>query len=1060
MHTQNTHGWSTLQEGSEHYLYRPVSSMGFNSIESMVQALQDCQNPAIAIPEITRLANGDIYLKEPRGIRSVEDFLTNAPSTRAKLFVVQQLVKLLENLHTFVGVQHGDLHLGCLSIDTDNKLILGGITPSTANNTVDVAALQNILQNMFPAPSEADVLSQLQSTSLKKMRGSLKNLLVEDTWDEIQSDWSTAVHQTSLEESSEELPVEDNLFDDLDQTMDIPAPSENFQTDPSDSGALFDLDTSIPVPNNFHSHNDTSPDLSEGLNEGLNEEDWENVEDGENGADDWDDVDLEGWLDEALPEPASVEFSSMPEPTSRPVVNIPEFSPTDTITPEMFGDNFEDDWFTDLEETLPLPPKQDLADKEASRQTHSDLDEVSDFEDDEANDLTSFSTPISDSFENSLKRTDSESTEEDPWFETDVTERLDSLLTNDLENNLEIEANTQQLDDFDEFDEFDEFDPDFSEADDLISDNIDLDNPTMDDEDFSTDVFSRSSLFGTLDIPLDTLDQNDIDIKPEQSNTVKETTPDEHDWFADTTSSVNTMPEEPLIEEDAETNSGGIPKWVLAASAVVVAGGAYAATQQQTISEPAVFVDEGQVKGQQQELQPTPTVRTTTVAATDSDKNLITTVAGIASTSDTTNPAVDLNPSTPQVSDTKKVSSNEATSSVKETAVTSKKTTKILGKSTSPSTKQKARSNDKNTIATPSKLTASKKERAGSPFAKSVKPTVAPTQKTSTTVATLPMPKKAALPPSVVEREAVRKPAPERITTNKSSVAKQMVIKDAPTVQQKTPIVNKSTVTTTTTDPLTVADSLTSMVPTSDVKSSEDSTKTQTASVPSQDSTAPKPMVDKPIKETVPVETKTVQDTITSEQNELTANNTEPKTSLPKTTASRKELTKLSTTAVQGKLSSNEIKSLQSIDSTESTFTRANAIVLTHGQQSGNVELIEGSLSKILSVDANMHKPVFLLAMAQHQFNQQNLDEAREYLMQAEVNWANVERSQLAILRAQRDNIVAHLSYISFMETGSEDSRLQSLTQFRKVQREARRAKLRSLFEQAESKMQMLQRNG
>ena len=168
----------------------------------------------------------------------------------------------------------------------------------------------------------------------------------------------------------------------------------------------------------------------------------------------------------------------------------------------------------------------------------------------------------------------------------------------------------------------------------------------------------------------------------------------------------------------------------------------------------------------------------------------------------------------------------------------------------------------------------------------------------------------------------------------------------------------------------------------------------------------------------------------------------------------------MSTTAVQGKLSSNEIESLQSIDSTESTFTRANAIVLTHGQQSGNVELIEGSLSKILSVDANMHKPVFLLAMAQHQFNQQNLDEAREYLMQAEVNWANVERSQLTVLRAQRDNIVAHLSYISFMETGSEDSRLQSLTQFRKVQREARRAKLRSLFEQAESKMQMLQRNG
>ena len=78
--------------------------------------------------------------------------------------------------------------------------------------------------------------------------------------------------------------------------------------------------------------------------------------------------------------------------------------------------------------------------------------------------------------------------------------------------------------------------------------------------------------------------------------------------------------------------------------------------------------------------------------------------------------------------------------------------------------------------------------------------------------------------------------------------------------------------------------------------------------------------------------------------------------------------------------------------------------------------------------------------------------------MQAEMNWANVERSQLSVLRAQRDNIVAHLSYIDFLENGSEDSRLQSLTQFRKVQREARRARLQSLFEQAEAKMQKLQR--
>ena len=53
-------------------------------------------------------------------------------------------------------------------------------------------------------------------------------------------------------------------------------------------------------------------------------------------------------------------------------------------------DDFGDDWFTDLEETLPLPLKQDFADQEASRQTQLDLDEVSDFEDDEAKEVFSW----------------------------------------------------------------------------------------------------------------------------------------------------------------------------------------------------------------------------------------------------------------------------------------------------------------------------------------------------------------------------------------------------------------------------------------------------------------------------------------------------------------------------------------------------------------------------------------------------------------------------------------------------------------------------------------------
>ena len=91
--------------------------------------------------------------------------------------------------------------------------------------------------------------------------------------------------------------------------------------------------------------------------------------------------------------------------------------------------------------------------------------------------------------------------------------------------------------------------------------------------------------------------------------------------------------------------------------------------------------------------------------------------------------------------------------------------------------------------------------------------------------------------------------------------------------------------------------------------------------------------------------------------------------------------------------------------------------------------------------------------MAQYQFNTQNIDGARDYLLQAENNWQHIQRDQLVILRAQRDNIVAHISYTAYLETGSEDSRLQSITQFRKVQREARRGKLTSMFEHG-SKMQ------
>ena len=167
-------------------------------------------------------------------------------------------------------------------------------------------------------------------------------------------------------------------------------------------------------------------------------------------------------------------------------------------------------------------------------------------------------------------------------------------------------------------------------------------------------------------------------------------------------------------------------------------------------------------------------------------------------------------------------------------------------------------------------------------------------------------------------------------------------------------------------------------------------------------------------------------------------------------------MNQFSRSAHRGTLESVQIEKLSSVSPTSEAYTRANAILLTQGQRNNNNDLIGQSLEKILSIDGNQHLPVFLLAMAQHMFNQQDFETARSYLIQAETNWGNTERDQLMILRAQRDNIVAHLSYIHYLETGSDDSRMQSLTQFRKVQREARRAKLIDLYDRAETKMKSL----
>ena len=1114
MKTNMTQGWSTLQEGTEHYLYRSVSSMSFARLEALVQRLQDCQNPAIAIPEIVRLANGEVYLKEPRGIRSVEDFLSNNPSTRAKLFVVQQLLKLLENLHTFVGTTHGNLHISCLSIGLDDKLILGGIAPVDGETSDDVDALKPLLAKLFTQPIEAEILRILHTTSLKKMRRGLKALLAEDAWDDIQSDWSHAIRQTNIEESSEELHVEGSNqtntaesighdidedsddpfdFDELDQTLDLGSP-------------LDDLD-GMPEPNNIHLQTeeqtlealfDEFDDLDDLDDFGSLEDDVrldlepvrtpvaiEDTPSADPVSEDWSDVDLDSWLD-GVPEPSGLQSKGsegVDLPQSSESTTEAAASTSDTLSPDAFDNPFVEDWFADPEETVPLNKTMGSDIKE---QTAADLEEISDFDDDDDETLLfahptveeslrpmdpftepEYSTGEEDGFveelETSADVNTSPASSADPkdnldWF--DNTETADFVLADFEMDALTAEANEQSIDDINEFAvdpfEFDDISP--NESDIKAATDIDIEAGYAQPLEDSTDIFSRNAVVGSTD--------SMVDIAEADAVATEEHSAEMDDWFADTVqhttesnSTATVRQVEPRIKEDKS-----MPKWIMVAGATAVVGGAWAATQTRKVDTPSVHIDETQTKSLDTINSFVPTVKTNAVVTTEAGEQA----------------------SIPEQVENKEgpVTTNDTLDDSKVASVTAKpptvtKSTRV--KKTGQKTAQKKKSRTK----------------APTPFAKTDKTTATAQSAKQTTAATLPPPKKARQ--TQIKKEAVVAKADTQVKA--PTQVKEPSTESAPR-KNLPPTADAIAASLTQAD--SIAASLTQMVTGTDeqppVESESNPSNDLVPADPVQENTTevadvtpdeqpveaqrPEPSVvaaatsttdtPAPPAETAEAESAdvatqdnnqavdiedTLSESVVSEVNatdRVTEDVLETGPGTPRIATT--EMSKWSKSSISGSLSEYTVETLQQVPSTDNMFTRANAIVLTHAQQSNDPQLIESSLNNLLSVEANAHKPIYLLAMAQYQFNQQNLDGAREYLMQAEMNWANVERTQLSILRAQRDNIVAHLSYIDFLENGSEDSRLQSLTQFRKVQREARRARLQSLFEQAESKMQKLQR--
>ena len=1105
MKANTNQGWSTLQEGTEHYLYRSVSSMSFARLEALVQRLQDCQNQAIAIPEIVRMPNGEVYLKEPRGIRTVEDFLSTGPSTRAKLFVVQQLFKLLENLHTFVGTAHGNLHLGCLSIGLDEKLILGGIAPVEVEFADDIEALKPLLSKIFTQPIEAGILRSLSVNSLKKMRRELKTLLTEDAWDDIQSDWTNAVQQTNIEESSEELPVDTNgiqqnaddddpfNFDDLDQTLDLGNPLDDLdgmpepenmrhQTEEQTLDALFEDFDNLDDLDDFGSlDEDLDFDLKREPAPKAVQSTLEKPPEIESNPEEWSDVDLDSWLDD-VPEPAGLQDASSVEVNQSPVSNIETSddsslltkSTDEALTPNNFVGDLADDWFTSEEKRAPVVEHSAISleaneSLEANQQTAADLEEISDFDVEDDDETLVFTRPTadkstpskeldipaSDALEQSTpleveasihEKSDAEpavsETDELDWF--DNTETADFMLSDFEVDALTAEAREQSIEDINEFSLDDDLDindiaPNESDIKETTHIEVEVNNSRSPSQP-KGDIFNQGSLFSSE------TEQTEPDMTEQSIQPTAEPSESKiDDWFADDVSEPESRREvsnsNPQIHTD-ETEAS-IPKWVMVAGAAVVAGGAWSATQTRQVDTPSVHIDESEIQVNNEADRFIPTEKTAVTAKVQQE----------------TSTAEDVLPTDTPIETEANVPVSEKVATTKPVPLPKKAPVKKTAKAKKV-TKKKA----------PTK--------SASPFVKVEKTQTAEKQSAKTNVATLPTPPKSVKPKvNKVPQKSEAVSAKTEVTV-KTPVQMDAASTDAPSSDEKNSpssdaiaaslselvkgTVNETENTATKTEneviPETEAQTVVEEIaPSAQQENNEDAAPQETeVSEPVVEAQTNQPESEE--NEAVEIDD-TLSDSVVSETNEnerVTEETVETEVPVPK--ISTTSLTTWSKDSIKGTLSKPIIKTLLEVPTADRMFTRANAIVLTHAQQSNDSTLIEESLNNLLSIDSNAHKPIYLLAMAQYQFNQQDLDKTREYLMQAEMNWANVERSQLSVLRAQRDNIVAHLSYIDFLENGSEDSRLQSLTQFRKVQREARRARLQSLFEQAEAKMQKLQR--
>ena len=997
--TQNTQShWNLIQDGSQQYLLRKISNTPLSNIEYFIQRLQLCKHKSIAIPELVRLSDGDIYFKEKRGPKTLEQFLQTQPSTQAKLFLLHQLSKALDNLHTFVGMPHGNLTTQCISITESGDMLLGGLDCNKNKQEVDTADLHKIIATMLHLPEEQILVQRLQGLQPFRVRSELQNLLADDNWEAIVSSWKSAVQQTSNEESSED--IEDVKMTDIslallqEENASIPSPEE--------SATPVSIDTSVAPKfsdNTTHlSYEEFTTSTTDDTVAIVSEEDMEEDIDFE--ADDFD------LIIEELPAPAKIRLEKTPAPN------------------------------TDSVHTSSVPT--DTSPIASTMSTLIGLDDMDDMDEmDEMDDAT-------EAFPNSATVTSAIQLEKKPrntdifanLFSTDndLSHDFTHEGTEDLESIEDASAEIYSIDDIPEYPSMEEIQPPTSPK--PILQNTDIGDQYLDSW-MQTPAKPKS----TRASPPNFLQRNKfwmitgMGVAASLGIYVQSNTPP------------------PIDKESISQSKEKLSKALQQMPVVQVAQVATAPVQE--VAQPESVES---------------TVDPINVEPMNVDP--INLVSQAPTTQTPPIPPIESSVQTEQPTPKKETTPRKTTAvqTVEDKISSTKKQQTSAPKTTSSATtKTEPKKSEKIVVAPVPKQSVTKQEPTQEKSATKEKPS---SQANSTTSSTKPenKTKKDATTTTLV----VPTTSNTVVSTTMSTMDTAVLVDNLPTQNTQSNLDLRGAEN----QVMVVPETVESVLPTQRQQVNSSTQMAETIeTLPKlenvENSEAIEPIVamatqterqaqtEKQQKQSseTPTEKNDTTEEISVEPTDLPHTTVEnpPTPSKTKTVASSPNWDDVSRLAINGHIDTRTLEQIRAVERTDPDFTRVNAIALTYGQQSNDISVIQESLTKILSLEQNQKQPIYLLAMAQHQFNSKNFDETREYLLQAEKNWGNVDRDHLASLRLQRDNIVAHMSYVTYMQNGKEDSRIQSLMQFRKVQRNAQKTVKDSVFKVAQEKIVILQ---